>query len=134
MLVKEFVPYEEEIGVFYFRYPGEGKGAISGIVGKQFLTVKGDGKSTIEELIKKDKRSILQLPVLTDLLGEQLQQVLPEGKDRLLVPYGNHARLLCSETIPLCDEELVDTIETICKKNPCFFYGRLDIRYRSIRS
>jgi glutathione synthase/RimK-type ligase-like ATP-grasp enzyme len=39
MLIQEFISYEEEIGIFYFRYPGTSKGRISGIVGKQFSSI-----------------------------------------------------------------------------------------------
>jgi hypothetical protein len=133
MLVQEFVQYEEEIGIFYFRYPGERKGKISGIVGKSFLTVKGDGKSNIEELLKKEKRYILQLPALVELLGDQMQTVLPEGEERLLVPYGNHARgALFVDNSHWIDDELEDAIDAICKQIPGFYFGRLDIRFRSL--
>ena len=42
--IQEFVPYKEEIGVFYYRHPGDAKGKLSGIVRKEFLTVTGNGK------------------------------------------------------------------------------------------
>ena len=42
-LVQEYIPYENELGIFYYRYPDAAKGRISGIVGKEFLTVKGNG-------------------------------------------------------------------------------------------
>ncbi|MEJ0104482.1 MAG: hypothetical protein WDO19_18795 [Bacteroidota bacterium] len=36
-LVQEFVPFENEAGIFYCRYPGQDKGFISGIVGRIFI-------------------------------------------------------------------------------------------------
>ena len=133
MLVQELIPYEEEIGVFYYRYPNEKKGRISGIVGKSFLTVKGDGKSTIEELLKKEKRYILQIPALVELLGDQMQTVLHDGEERLLVPYGNHARgALFVDNTEWVDNQLEESIDAICQQIPEFYFGRLDIRYRSL--
>jgi len=133
MLVQEFIPYEEEIGIFYYRYPGQEKGGISGIVGKHFLKVTGDGESSIEQLLKKDKRHILQLPTLQNLLGEELQTILPKGEERILVPYGNHARgALFVDYTHWVDEELVSAIDQICKRIPDFYFGRLDIRYHSL--
>jgi hypothetical protein len=131
-LVQEFIPYENELGIFYYRYPNKSKGHISGIVKKEFLRVEGDGVSSIRDLILKEKRSILQLPVLEKLYGPRLNQVLAEGAEELLVPYGNHARgAKFIDISHLADQELVDTIDRICKRVEGFYYGRLDIRYES---
>jgi hypothetical protein len=133
MLVQELINYDEEIGIFYYRYPGQRKGNISGLVGKHFLTVKGDGKSTIDELLRKEKRFILQLPALEELLGDQLHNVLSPGEECLLVPYGNHARgALFVDNTHWVDGDLVNTIDEICQQIPGFYYGRLDIRYSSL--
>jgi hypothetical protein len=45
-------------------FPGQPKGFISGIVAKEFLIVAGDKNSTVEELLQRGKRFILQLPSL----------------------------------------------------------------------
>jgi len=132
MLVQEFVPYEEEIGVFYFRYPAEKKGHISGIVGKEFLKVTGDGTSTVEQLLNKNKRHILQLSTLQQMFGAELRRVLPGGIEEVLVPYGNHARgALFTDDTHLLDAQLEDTIDKICQLIPDFYFGRLDIKFRS---
>lgn len=54
-LIQEFSPFKQEVGIFYYRYPGQDKGAISGIVRKEFLSVSGDGISTIRQLCEKEK-------------------------------------------------------------------------------
>src|ERR1700730_18002469 len=64
MLVQEFISYQHEVGIFYYRYPEQRGGNISGIVGKHFLQVKGDGHSSIEQLLNREKRYILQLSSL----------------------------------------------------------------------
>lgn len=133
MLVQDFVDFKEEVGIFYYRYPNEEKGHISGIVGKHFLTVKGDGKSTIAQLLQKEKRYILQLPALREVLGQGLQEVLPAGEEKMLVPYGNHARgALFVDYSHWADEQLVNTIDAVCRRVPGFYYGRLDIRYNTL--
>ncbi len=133
MLVQDYIVFEEEVGIFYYRYPNEEKGRISGIVGKHFLKVEGDGISTIEELVKKEKRYILQLPSLQSTLGEELSRVLRPGEVQILAPYGNHARgALFLNYSDWADERLVDSIDRICKRIPGFHFGRLDLRYRSL--
>lgn len=78
-MVQEYIDYTLEAGIFYYRIPGETKGWVSGIVGKEFLEVKGDGISTIEMLLMKEDRYFLQFPVLKQEYGASLNQVLPAG-------------------------------------------------------
>jgi len=131
-LVQEFVPQPNEVGVFYYRYPNEETGHVSGIVRKELLSVTGNGQSTIQQLLLKDKRFILQLPVLQQLYGDGLKEVLPAGEQRELVPYGNHARgAKFLDDSHLADAQFTRTIDNICRQVPGFFYGRLDIRYGS---
>jgi hypothetical protein len=131
-LLQEVANWKHEIGVFYYRYPNETYGHISGIVSKEFLTVIGDGKSNLEELLKKNKRFILQLQSLRKVYGETLKTVLPKDEEKILVPYGNHAR--GSKFIDACnktDEALTKTIDEVCKKISGFYFGRMDIKFNS---
>jgi hypothetical protein len=131
-LIQEFVPYENEAGIFYCRFPNQDKGFISGIVLKDFLSVTGDGFSTIKELIIQNERSLLQLNPLIEEYGNKLDVVLPEGENLLLVPYGNHARgAKFTDVSYLADKELTDAIDSVCQRIEGFYFGRLDIRYSS---
>lgn len=131
-LVQEFVSFRNEVGIFYYRYPNEEKGHISGIVSKEFLGITGDGAATIKDLLMKDKRYILQLPVLERTYGLLLNRILPEGEEFVLVPYGNHVRgAKFVDASHLIDEKLVDSIDRVCRRVSGFYYGRLDIRYNT---
>lgn len=131
-MLQEYINYENEVGIFWVRFPNENKGFISGIVLKEFLIVEGDGISTIEQLIYKDPRYLMQLPVLREMYGEKLQTILPKNEKKNLVPYGNHARgakfLDISEKI---SHALTDTFNEICLQIPHFYFGRLDIKYNN---
>jgi sporulation protein YlmC with PRC-barrel domain len=129
-LIQEFVPFKNEIGIFYYRFPNEEKGHISGIVKKELLTVTGDGISTVEQLLLKNKRAILQLPTLRIKEKEKMNIVLKKDEELIIVPYGNHVRgAKFLDDSQLIDEELTNTIDSICKKVNGFYFGRLDIRY-----
>jgi hypothetical protein len=130
--IQEFVPYKKEVGIFYYRYPNEVNGKLSGIVSKEFLKVNGDGLHNIHELLKKNKRAVLQLPSLENMYREDLLRVLPDGEEKILVPYGNHARgaMFIDESF-LIDEALTKRVDGICKQVPGFYFGRLDIRYNT---
>ena len=131
-LLQQMVQWEQEVGIFYYRFPNEKNGHISGIVAKEFLTVTGDGKHTILELLNKEKRFVLQISELKKVYGTRLQQVLQPGCKELLVPYGNHARgskfIDASNEI---DEALTQTIDAVCKQIPGFYFGRMDVKFNN---
>lgn len=129
-LVQEYIPYENEVGIFYYRYPNEERGHISGIVSKEFLQVTGDGVSSVEQLLWQHKRYILQLPVLKSTYGNKLNRIPEKDEVFVLVPYGNHVRgAKFVDVSHLIDEELTKAIDDICRQVKGFYYGRLDIRY-----
>ena len=131
-LVQEYIDYPHEAGIFYYRRPGESKGHISGIVGKELLAVMGDGHSTVEGLLRKNSRHVLQLPALRAAYGRLLQEIPADGEERLLVPYGNHSRgakfLDWSSRVTPALEEVIDAL---CSQVPGFYFGRLDIKFAS---
>jgi hypothetical protein len=131
-LIQEFISYEIEAGIFYYRFPSEKNGNISGIVLKEFLSVEGDGSSTVVELLAREKRSILQLARLQNDYPQLSSLVLPGGVRKILVPYGNHslgAKFLDASF--KINKELVNCIDNICKQINGFYYGRIDIRFNS---
>lgn len=128
--IQEFVSYKKETGIFYYRYPDQATGKLSGIVRKEFLSVTGDGVSSIRLLLQQNKRAIMYLESLENIHGALLKTVLPAGEKMIVSPYGNHSRgSLFLDDTHLIDEELTRTIDAICKQIPDFYYGRLDIRY-----
>jgi len=129
-LIQEYIPFKNEIGIFYYRYPNEEKGHISGIVKKELLAVTGNGVSTVEQLLLKNKRAVLQLPVLRKTEKDKMNIVLKKDEEFIVVPYGNHVRgAKFLDDSRLIDEELTKTIDSICKKVDGFYFGRLDICY-----
>ena len=66
-LLQDLIPYENEVGIFYVRFPSEKHGRITGIVAKEFLIIEGNGFATIEELLRSNPRYELQLKVLQQL-------------------------------------------------------------------
>lgn len=129
-LIQDLIPYENEVGIFYVRYPDEIQGRITGIVSKEFLIVTGDGISTIEDLLRKDPRYAMQIPKLKLEMGKRLAEVLPQGEKRNVVPYGNHVRgSKFLDASHLVTPEITKVINDICVQIPGFYFGRLDVMY-----
>ena len=131
-LLQDLIPYQNEVGIFYVRFPKEQHGRITGIVAKEFLIIEGDGFSTIEELIKANPRYEFQFKVLETEYGGQLQTVLTKGEKRNLVPYGNHARgAKFLDYSHLISPELTKVIDEMCLQIPEFYFGRMDVMYKN---
>lgn len=130
--IQEYVSYKNEVGIFYCRYPDQDRGSITGIVEKEFMSVTGDGTSTTHELLLQNKRALMYMDSFVNLHGEHLDTVLPEGEERIISPFGNHSRgARFIDVTHRVDDQLTETIDTICRQIPEFYYGRLDVRYQS---
>lgn len=131
-LIQELISFEKEIGIFYVRNPKHSKGSITGIVKKEFLTVIGDGTSTIEHLIRLDRRCELQLDTLKKEPNINLNKVMPLGEKLVLVPFGSHNRgALFLDVSHKNTPKLTQTIDAICKQIKGFNYGRIDLKFTS---
>jgi hypothetical protein len=133
-VIQDLIPFKNEVGIFYVRYPNQNSGKITGIVSKEFMILTGTGDATIEELIKENPRYEVQLKVLRQEFGKKLQDILPKGKKLNMVPYGNHARgAKFIDGSHWITPKLEETINEICLQIPGFYFGRLDVMYNTIQ-
>jgi hypothetical protein len=132
-LAQELVELPLEFGVFYVRFPDEKFGAVTSVVGKEMLTITGNGKQTIQELILSNDRARLQWEKLKVKFASSLNNVLPAREQVELVSIGNHALgtkfLDCNHLI---NERLSKTFDDISKNIDGFYFGRYDLRCASI--
>ncbi|WP_239990731.1 ATP-grasp domain-containing protein [Marixanthomonas ophiurae] len=132
-LIQDFIPYPNEIGVFYVRYPNKEKGKITGVVFKETLAIIGDGTSTIEELLNKTPRFQIQLKNLKKEHGAIFNKVLTKGEKLNLMPYGSHSRgAKFNDFSSIITPQLTESINKICLQIDGFYYGRLDIMYNTV--
>ena len=131
-LIQEFVPFAKEAGIFYCKLPGTDKGYISGIVNKEPVVIIGDGVSTLTELVMSNDRYLLQWKQIKATHPDILNTVPELGHQMTLVPYGNHCRgsKFTDETFRV-SERLTIIVDAICSQIPEFYYGRLDICFKS---
>ena len=132
VLVQEYAPGPHEAGVFYYRFPHQGKGKIFSITDKVFPLAVGDGERTLEELIHGDARASLIAEVYLNRFHDQRKRVLAAGEVLPLVEAGNH----CQGAIFLDGQRLFSPalerkIDEISKSISGFYIGRYDLRYAS---
>ena len=133
-IIQPFISYKEEYAIMYYRIPNEKEGKIFSICQKKFLSVTGNGTSTLKELIWQQPRAILQWKKLQkDFTPNQLKEVLPNGKERELVVIGNHSRgttfLNANHHI---DKSLELVFDKITNTMTDVYFGRYDLKCLSM--
>jgi len=132
-LIQELVDLPMEFGVYYVRFPSEPNGFVNSITGKEFLSVTGDGKKTLQELILEKDRAKVQWQSLRVIYRDRMNDVLQQGQKLELVSIGNH----CLGTTflnhnHLINDKLSASFDVISKQITGFYFGRFDLRCSSI--
>jgi membrane protein DedA with SNARE-associated domain len=132
VILQRYVPCKKEIGVFYYRFPGQACGTIFAVTEKVFPTLIGDGASTFEQLLNKDERASRIAATYLRRFSALRNQVPPAGDQVRLVEAGNHCQgCIFRDGSHLISEGLQARIDEISRRIPGFFIGRYDIRYAS---
>ncbi len=132
-LIQEWIQLPLEYGVSYIKFPGEGKGKVTSVVGKEMLSITGNGKTTLQELILLQDRAKLQWNKLKYTYHERLNSIIPVGEKVELVSIGNHAlgtRFINANY--LINDKLSDTFNAISSHIEGFYVGRYDLRCASL--
>lgn len=132
-LVQELIELPLEFGVFYLRFPHQDKGKVTSVVVKEMLSVNGDGRSTLQQLILNKDRAKLQWETLKRVYHHQLHDVVPTNKTIELVSIGNHA--LGTKFLDgghLINERLSNVFDQISKQIDGFYFGRFDLKCASL--
>ncbi len=131
-ILQPFITEPVELGVLFVRMPGEKTGKVTSVTGKEFMAIRGDGRSTVEELMAKNPRFRFQIPAVKKRLGIEMNDVKPNGQPLLLEPIGNHCRgtRFINRNDLIC-EELNAVFNLITQNMDGFYFGRFDLKVRS---
>ena len=128
VLIQEYAP-GEEFGVFYYRMPDEERGTIYSVTEKRFPSVRGDGESTLEQLILRDARAVAMARIYLTRFAGRLSHVPARGVEIPLVEVGTH----CLGAVFLdggwvLTPDLEQAIDAIGRSYEGFYFGRFDLR------
>ena len=132
-IIQELVNYPLEVSVFYYRMPKEEKGTITGFLKKEFLQVKGDGRSTLLELMEGYERARFRLEEMKAKNADNLQKIIPAGEIYFLsyaLNLSRGGRLISLEREK--DENLLKVFDGLSHYTKHFYYGRYDIKCTSV--
>lgn len=129
-IIQDYVDYPFEVSVFYHRYPENKTGKISAFFSKKLPSIKGDGISSIAELVKKNKPEIKE--EINKLSAEKLNDILAKDEVFYLSFVGNRYHgTTFHDLSDFIDHNLLKVFDKISLTND-FYYGRYDIKCRSI--
>ena len=128
VLLQEHVP-GAELGVLYWRMPGEASGHVFSVTDKRFAAVTGDGRRDLEALVLADDRLVCTAPRWLARLGDRLREVPRAGETVALGDLGNHCRgAAFLDGHDLLTPELAALVDRLGRAMPGFWFGRFDLR------
>lgn len=132
VIVQEYAA-GNEFGIFYMRYPNAKKGFIYSITDKRLISIMGDGKRTLEELILADDRAVCMARFHLQKHEHDLYNIPARGEEIKLVEVGTHCRgAMFLDGALIKTPELEARLDAISKSFNGFYFGRYDIRTLSI--
>lgn len=132
-IIQEWVNYPLEVSVFYYRFPNREKGTITGFIKKEFLQVKGNGRSTLWELVQNYDRVQFRLDEMKAKHEHKLNDIIPLGEIYILSHALNLSRggkLVSLEHEK--DKKLLKVFDDLSHYTKYFYYGRYDIKCTSV--
>jgi predicted DNA-binding transcriptional regulator AlpA len=132
-LMQEYVPYPLELGVFYYRYPDRKKGTVSSVVMKEMLSVTGDGRRAVYDLMAENARTLMHREELAKRDPELMEYVAGFGEKVELVSIGNHCRgTTFLDGNKMITDKLIKVFDDVSQQIEGFYFGRYDLRCQSI--
>jgi len=132
-IIQELIKYPMEVSVFYYRFPNQENGTITGFLKKEFLEVTGDGNSTLWQLIQNYDRVQFRIDEMRAKHEQKLNDIIPEGEIYILSPALNLSR--GGKMVSLAhenDDKLLKVFDALSNYTKQFYYGRYDIKCKSV--
>ena len=132
VILQEFIDYQNEIGVFYHRIPGNKKGEITSITIKKYPTITGNGINTLSELIMANDKIFIYYNLLGKINKEKMNKIIVKDKTIALSEIGNHSKgTQFINGNHLIDNSLESVFDNLNHQIDGWFYGRIDLKYNS---
>lgn len=129
-IFQEYVEGPFEVGVFYYRHPGENQGKIFSITDKIFPEITGDGVSDLKTLIANHPRFKFQKETHFKHNKQGLDKILAVGETISIGSIGNHIQgCMFQDGSHWKTKEMESKLISIADSIPGFYFGRFDIRF-----
>lgn len=135
MILQQYLPQENEAGIFYVREPDTGAGRILGVALRYFPQVTGDGRRTVAQLIKASCRAGRSLGQCTHRATADLERV-PAAGERVRLSTIGSTRVggLYRDGKDCITPALTAAIDAIARDMADFHFGRFDVRFTTVEA
>ncbi|OLY92833.1 hypothetical protein SAMN05444008_11912 [Cnuella takakiae] len=131
-IVQDLILMPLEVSVFYYRFPNQQKGVITGFLQKDLMEVTGNGISTLRQLIQQHPIAQHRMAEMEIKHGGHLEEVIEAGHRYFLSYAANLNRGARFTNLEKeIDGDLHDLFDAISHQTS-FYYGRFDIKCESI--
>ncbi|HUC83399.1 MAG TPA: hypothetical protein VMR70_20980 [Flavisolibacter sp.] len=131
-IIQSLVEAPLEVSVFYYRYPDQQKGVISGFIQKEMMHLFGDGKRPLWELILQHPKAKHRLEEMRIKHEQNLETVLPSGEKYILTHAANLNRGARFTNLHAQIDEQLHSIFDPLSHRCSWYYGRYDLKCNSI--
>ncbi len=132
-IIQKLIDLPLEVSVFYYRFPDQQSGKITGFLKKEFLEVIGDGRSTLRQLISNYSRVMFRQEEMIKKHESRLEDILSHG-ERYCLSYALNlsrgGKLVNIEDEK--DDDLLSVFDKLSHYTGTFYYGRYDIKCKSV--
>lgn len=133
VMLQEFIPLENEAGLFYVRHPDEPMGRLTSLTLKEVPVVVGNGRSTLRRLILADPRAGRVAHLYLGRVAARLAEIPAQGVRVPLVFVGNHCKgSVFRNGADHITPALTARIERLARAMPNFHFGRIDVRFATL--
>ena len=132
-LLQEYIDYEKEFSVLFYRYPQEQKFGVSSFIEKTYPNVIGDGKSTLRTLIDQYNNPFLLKEKVYKRLSEDLDTI-PAGGTKIILDFiGNYSRgAKFHSKMEYVSEEMASMLSSLFQKADGLNFFRIDLKSDSV--
>jgi hypothetical protein len=132
LVLQQYLPQENEAGIFYARDPRTGLGKLIGLTLRYFPTIEGDGRTPLGQLIRADARARRLLDSPAHSCAHDLDSIPAAGESVRLATIGStRVGGLYLDGAALMTGQLTAAIDAIAREMPEFHFGRFDVRFYS---
>ncbi len=131
-LVQELIQYPIEASVFYYRYPNEQKGVITGFIQKELMEVVGNGKDSLLQLILTHPKARYKIDEMKLKHADNLDKVIADKQKYFLTHAANLNRGAKFINLRhLISDRMLEQFDRISHESQ-FYYGRYDLKCKSL--
>jgi membrane protein DedA with SNARE-associated domain len=140
IIMQRLIPFKGEAGVFFVRKPGEASGKVTSLTIRYFPYIIGDGINSVQELINRDERLryksrfYLGKESMHQGLTPEFLKSVPSPDELIQIAFIGSIRVggLYINGEKYITQKLNDRFNKIACSIPEFYFGRFDIKFKSI--